>query len=113
VISPWAKHAGHDVGSQERDCIDGTYIAKIMAKDWGFCWTTTVNLKRTSDALPNLSYVKEDVRTIIDSRIMRLLGIIDQAPKSAAWKMRAKIGTRKKWYRDVDSFFEAQGHSDV
>ena len=27
---------------------------------------------------------------------------LDQAPKSMAWQLRARVGDRVKWYKDVD-----------
>jgi hypothetical protein len=27
---------------------------------------------------------------------------IEAAPKSMAWRMRARVGDRVKWYKDVD-----------
>jgi hypothetical protein len=41
------------------------------------------------------------VNTVID-RIDRLYRIIEDYPKTTKWRMRAKIGTKKKWYDDVE-----------
>jgi hypothetical protein len=38
---------------------------------------------------------------VVRSRIDELLKVIDEAPKTLAWKMRAKIGTRRIWYQEV------------
>ena len=35
-----------------------------------------------------------------------ILQRIDSEPKSIGWKMRAKVGDRKKWYRDVGELAE-------
>ncbi len=35
----------------------------------------------------------EQVRTLLER--------IEAAPKGLGWKLRSKIGDRKKWYRDV------------
>jgi hypothetical protein len=34
------------------------------------------------------------------------LARIEREPKSVTWKVRAKIGDRKKWYRDVGELAE-------
>jgi len=31
------------------------------------------------------------------------LARIEEEPKSTGWKMRARVGTKKKWYTDVDA----------
>ena len=102
--------AGHPVEKgNEKDCINCEYISRIMGKDWGFYYTVTTNLKKTSEALPQFSYVTEDIKTRIQSRITDLLTAIEDEPKSTGWKLRARVGPKKQWYREVDSFFAAQG----
>jgi hypothetical protein len=44
---------------------------------------------------------KEDLEDI-SVKINKLLQFIEKEPKSMRWKLRAKIGTRKKWYNDVE-----------
>jgi hypothetical protein len=34
----------------------------------------------------------------VSGRIAAVLDRIDEAPKSRGWKLRAKIGERKRWY---------------
>jgi hypothetical protein len=38
---------------------------------------------------------------VIRSRIDELLRAIEDAPKTFGWKMRAKVGTRRRWYQEV------------
>ena len=47
-----------------------------------------------------LTCIKEG-RRIIRGRIDGLLAAIEAAPKTFGWKMRAKIGTRSRWYQEV------------
>jgi len=28
--------------------------------------------------------------------------LIEKKPKTLAWKLRAKVGTKSKWYKDVE-----------
>ena len=39
-----------------------------------------------------------DIKTKID----KILDAIEREPKSMGWKMRAKVGTKKKWYTEVE-----------
>jgi hypothetical protein len=38
----------------------------------------------------------------VERRVMKLLKMIEEEPKAAAWEKRAKVGATKKWYRDVE-----------
>jgi len=41
-------------------------------------------------------------RTIVRERIDRLQKIIEDQPKTMSWKLRARVGSKSKWYRDVE-----------
>ena len=92
----------HDVGESDEDMINKKYIAKLFANDWGFYYTATTNLKRLRDEFLDAFKVPEDKKEVIVSRINALLEAIEAEPKSLKWKMRAKIGPKKKWYREVE-----------
>jgi len=81
--------------------IDVNYISDIMSRDWGFYYTFTQNLKRVIEYVSEFPSITEDEGNTIRSRIEELLGMIEAAPKSLKWKLRAKIGTRKIWYQEV------------
>jgi hypothetical protein len=81
--------------------IDTDYIVDIMRQDWGFYYTFTTNLKRVPDYLKEFSSLGEEGHGVIRSRIDGLLEAIETAPKTLGWKMRAKIGTRSRWYQEV------------
>jgi F0F1-type ATP synthase delta subunit len=38
----------------------------------------------------------------IDVQIKTALARIEQEPKSLAWRLRARVGERVKWYKEVD-----------
>lgn len=92
---------GHDVGSEDCEVINGQYIARVLANDWGFWYTMTTNLQKLKAYLPKLNLTLEE-RETVDSRIAKLLNLMEQEPKTSAWQKRAKTGTAKKWYRDVE-----------
>lgn len=81
--------------------IDTFYIVDIMRQDWGFYHTFTTNLKRVPDYLKEFSSLGEEGRDVVRGRINELLKAVEGAPKTLAWKLRAKIGTRKRWYQEV------------
>jgi hypothetical protein len=81
--------------------IDVDYIIDMMRQDWGFYYTFTTNLKRVPEYLSEFSSIRDDQRSLIQDRINKLLEAIEAAPKTLGWKMRAKIGTRSRWYQEV------------
>lgn len=93
----------HNVGETDNKTLNCDYIAKLLSDNWGFYYTVTANLKRIRDeflpTFPALS--KEDIE-VIDSRIEAILKRIEKAPKSLKWKIRSKIGTKKKWFNEVE-----------
>ncbi|MEM3696419.1 MAG: hypothetical protein QXQ94_02800 [Candidatus Bathyarchaeia archaeon] len=97
----------------EKESIDALYIAKLLAQDWGLWYTATSNLKKIkiflseiekfgSEANIDPKQIKKEDREEIIQKIDNLLEIIEKEPKSFGWKMRAKIGTKKRWYNPVE-----------
>ena len=104
----------HDIKEKsEKESIDTLYIAKILAQDWGFWYTATTNLKKLEKFLSEIDKLGPEVeidpkqiekkdREEITAKTEALLERIEKEPKTFAWKMRAKIGTKKKWYNPVE-----------
>jgi len=85
------------------EAIDTRYIASILAKDWGFWYTVTTNLKGLGKAISEMTDLNETEKGGITSKIGRLLEIIDNEAKTTGWKMRSVIGNRRRWYSPVES----------
>lgn len=98
---------GHEVASnpQDRNVIDGGYIAKVLADDWGFWYDATNNLKKVREYAKKFmdegKLSKEEYDTIC-RRVDTLLDLIEREPKTKRWMKRAKVGTSKPWYREVE-----------
>ncbi len=101
-------------GGKDVETIDAGYIAKLLSEDWGFCYTATTNLKRMAALVGDLdkrglevhiepSHVSGDERDNVIGKIQRLLKAIEDHPKSFGWNVRSKLGTKKQWYRDVET----------
>lgn len=90
----------HQIGDSDKETINAGYVAKLLAKDWGFYYTVTTNLGKVKDyarsALPD-----EDSRDVA-AKVDQLVEWIEKEPKTTGWKMRARVGPKKKWYRDVE-----------
>lgn len=94
----------HEIGESDEETINAKRIAKIMANDWGFYYTSTTNLKKIKESLDKYEVLSDEDKEIIRQRIDKLLTYIEKEPKSFKWKMRARIGTKKKWYEDVEEW---------
>jgi hypothetical protein len=68
--------------------------AYLCAEDWGLHRTISHNLTSLRDRLD--SYDVD--RDVVSSRVSLILERIESAPKSRSWRLRAKIGERKRWY---------------
>lgn len=92
----------HEIGDKDEETINAKYIAKLLADDWGFYYTATTNLNKIKSLLDHYKELVENDHKLIEGRIDNLLSVIEKEPKSLSWKMRAKIGTKKQWYRKVE-----------
>jgi hypothetical protein len=92
----------HEIGEVEKETVNAKYIAELLSNDWGFYFTVTTNLNKLKDALARFGNLTEKDRADVQGKITKLLAIIEKQPKSFGWKMRARIGTSKKWYTDVE-----------
>ncbi len=87
----------HEVGSSDREMINGDYLAKVCGGDWGIYKTIMMNLDRLATVVPDFQL--GEVAGVVDSRIRSLREKIEAEPKSFRWKMRARIGERAPWYQ--------------
>jgi hypothetical protein len=92
----------HRVDSEaQTDAIDAAYIARLLAGDWGFYYTVTTNLGQLKRHAVDYGALAEEDRQVVRGRIEKLLQRIEAEPKGGKWKLRARIGPRKKWYQEV------------
>ena len=88
---------GHDVADHDDDAVNGAHVAQLCAEDWGLWRTITANLERCATEVDGYQLDEQD-RSRVRDRLKALLAQIEAAPKGRAWKLRAKIGERKRWY---------------
>jgi hypothetical protein len=88
---------GHDVGEADGDTVNAARVAELCGGDWGLWRTITGNLATTREHVDRYELGAEDERRL-RTRIDAILERIEREPKSRGWKLRAKIGERKRWY---------------
>jgi hypothetical protein len=89
--------ADHPLGGSEHDSIDLGRVAAVLAKDWGFEHTVRINLEKVRTSLTSRG-LPEAAITVIGERVAGVMSELDQASKSLAWKLRARVGERVRWY---------------
>ena len=87
----------HPVGEEDGERVNGAHIAKLCASDWGLWRTFTANLEALEGHLERYD-IAEEGEGRLKERIEALLRRIEEEPKSFGWKVRSKIGDRKRWY---------------
>jgi len=92
----------HNVSDNDKETVNAKYIAKLLSKDWGFWYTVTTNLKKLEKFLNKYDALTNEDRKDVSAKIYTLMEYIDKEPKSIGWRLRARTGPRKKWYRDVE-----------
>jgi len=80
-----------------RGLLNAAYVASVCAADWGLNTTFADNLERLRELLPEL-LPQEGLRTTVEARAAELERRLEAEPKTRAWRLRAKIGRRKRWY---------------
>jgi hypothetical protein len=88
---------GHEVAGHDDDAVNGAHIATLCATDWGLWRTITANLERCRAHAEDYE-LQEEERARVVARLDELLERVEAEPKSRRWKLRAKIGERKRWY---------------
>jgi hypothetical protein len=87
--------ADHEL-TQDESGINHAYISRLTGHDWGLWKTFSTVTGRASQFARTLNGL--DAREKVVERLERLQEALDAAPKSRAWKLRAKLGERKRWY---------------
>ncbi len=94
----------HEIGKDDEERINRASIGASLLSDWGFYYTATTNLRKITNSLSNYVALGEEDTRIVKERINELLSYLEEEPKGMKWKSRALLGTKKKWYSEVDEW---------
>jgi len=99
LIALLIDHAlGEEDGGEE---INASHVAGLCADDWGIYKTFTVSIRKVLGSLDNYALDKAD-RDAAEGRAMKLLEVMEAAPKSLKWRLRARVGERVAWYENPE-----------
>jgi hypothetical protein len=99
----------HPVVAAREEGIDADRVADLTAEDWGLWRTVTLNLDKLRGFLDDARELTDAERALGAERLQRLDTAIAERPRGLRWRMRAKVGDRVKWYRDVEDLNEGEG----
>jgi hypothetical protein len=97
VCDTFALLHDHPVGEEDGESVNAAHIAKLCCSDWGLWRTFTANLEALDGHLKRYE-LDDEGKERISERVKALRQRIEEEPKTFGWKMRAKIGDRKRWY---------------
>jgi hypothetical protein len=87
----------HELADDDDDHINERRIAALTGADWGLWRTVTGSLERLRATVDRLAVADGQAATI-RTRIDDLQAVLDRAPKSTKWKLRARVGDHVRWY---------------
>lgn len=92
----------HPLGKIDDETINIKRISELCSTDWGLWRTTTMNLDKVRQLAHSYEQLEVEHKTHIESQVAAALEWIEAEPKSLAWRLRARVGDRVKWYKEVD-----------
>ena len=87
--------------SEDESGLNVLYLARFLAKDWGWWRTSTETLDRLNVELPRVG-LDPVQKSTVQGRLHDLRHAIDAEPKSIPWRARSKVGDRWGWRVDPE-----------
>ncbi len=92
----------HSLGDTDHETINIQRVAALCAADWGLWRTTTMNLEKVRQMAHTYPQLTDEQKARVEQQVRECLARIEREPKPLAWRLRARVGDRVKWYKDVD-----------
>jgi hypothetical protein len=92
----------HPLGETDHEIINMARVAKLCAEDWGLWRTSTMNLEKVRTLAQGYPQLEPSQKTDVAAQVAGALARIEAEPKPVAWRLRARVGDRVKWYKDVE-----------
>ena len=92
-----------ETGEGDDTKVNLNVIASLCGNDWGLYKTTSINLEKVKDIISKDDVaLAQDERSLVTERVNQVLKTFERMTKSLAWQMRDKVGTRVRWYEEVE-----------
>jgi hypothetical protein len=92
----------HPLGDSDTETIHMGRVAGLCASDWGLWRTVTMNLGKVGLLVQGYPQLDGEEKALVGRQVEQALARIDAEPKPIAWRLRARVGDRVKWYKDVE-----------
>jgi hypothetical protein len=92
----------HPFGEDDHETVNMRRVAGLCAADWGLWRTLTMNLDKVRQLAQGYAQLSESEKAHIAGQVVQATARIEAEPKSLAWRLRARVGDRVKWYKDVE-----------
>jgi hypothetical protein len=86
-----------DVADHDEGAINAAVIARLLAGDWGLWRTSQINFERVRESLGGYA-LSEPERATVRANVDEIWRWVDEQPKATGWRLRARVGDRKRWY---------------
>lgn len=92
----------HGFAEDDREGISLPRLAGACAEDWGLWRTASINLDKLERFAESQQALEAADKERARAQIGTLRDRLESEPKPLAWRLRAKVGDRVKWYKDVE-----------
>jgi hypothetical protein len=91
------------VGDGDTDTINLQILAQLCSLDWGLYKTTSINLGKVEEMVKKEeTFLSQAEKDLVLSRSQQILKTFQDMPKPLPWQIRDRVGTRVKWYIEVE-----------
>ena len=81
--------------------INAGHVARLLADDWGLWRTTRENVEKVGAGVGQYG-LSADEQALVRDRLDRLWQRIEAEPKSRGFRLRDRVGDRKRWYDEPE-----------
>ena len=93
----------NETGSDDNEKINLDVLAQLCSQDWGLYKTISINLEKVEELINKPDEkVTEGERKLILERVREIRNTFADMDKPLAWQLRDRVGTRVKWYIEVE-----------
>src|SRR3972149_6576103 len=92
----------HPLGGEDHETVNIDRVAALCAADWGLWRTVTMNLDKVRQLAHGYPQLEPQQKARITEQVQAAQARLEAEPKPIAWRLRARVGDRVKWYKDVD-----------
>jgi hypothetical protein len=92
----------HPLGESDAGSLNLGRVARLCAEDWGLWRTATMNLDKVGALARSDPRLGLAERGRVEAQCAAIGERLQAEPKPLAWRVRARVGDRLKWYKDVE-----------